>query len=189
MGDNVNSVWAEHKQLKQHIIKMENAAAKTSLFTPQKGIYQPVLENAQHYIDMNMAVQVLGAERLQKYHIRNSQEEMDDLVQEHARRSEYVTKLDEKEQKKSQREKDATARLGEGHTYFSQKPQELLTARDRIEADVKADRVDMLRKPLTGGMSAEPLKNIEQYIDEKRESDQQALQNKAARAFAAQGDS
>ncbi|MCI7131070.1 MAG: hypothetical protein MSA09_11100 [Lachnospiraceae bacterium] len=150
MGDNVNSVWAEHKELKQHIIKIENAAAKTSLFTQEKGIYQPVLENAQHYIDMNRAVQVLGAERLQKYHIRNSQEEMDDLVREHASRSGYVAKLDEKEKKRSRREKDVTARLGEGHTYFSQKPQELLAARDRIEADVKADRVDVLRKPLTG---------------------------------------
>ena len=100
MGGNVNSVWAEHKELKQHIIKIENAAAKTSLFTQEKGIYQPVLENAQHYIDMNRAVQVLGAERLQKYHIRNSQEEMDDLVREHASRSGYVAKLDEKEKKR-----------------------------------------------------------------------------------------
>ena len=100
MGGNVNSVWAEHKELKQHIIKMENAAAKKSLLTQQKDVFQPILEDAQRYIDKNRAVQVLGAERLQKYHIRNSQEEMDELVQEHARRSEYVTKLDEKEEKK-----------------------------------------------------------------------------------------
>ena len=35
------------------------------------------------------------------------------------------------------------------------------------------------------GMSADPLKSMEQYIDEKRAEDQQALQNKAARASAA----
>lgn len=37
------------------------------------------------------------------------------------------------------------------------------------------------------GLPGEPLKSLEQYTDEKRESDQRALRNKAARASAAQG--
>ena len=34
MGGNVNSVWAEHKELKQHIIKMEDQVRKTHLQKP-----------------------------------------------------------------------------------------------------------------------------------------------------------
>ena len=37
------------------------------------------------------------------------------------------------------------------------------------------------------GLPSEPLKSIEQYIDEKREADRGVLRRKAARASAAQG--
>ena len=42
MGGNVNSVWAEHKELKQHIIKMEGQVEKKTLQT--RDIYQPMMD-------------------------------------------------------------------------------------------------------------------------------------------------
>lgn len=42
MGDNVNSVWAKHKELKQHIIKMEGQVEKKTLQT--RDIYQPMMD-------------------------------------------------------------------------------------------------------------------------------------------------
>ena len=148
MGDNVNSVWAKHKELKQHIIKMEGQVEKKTLQT--RDIYQPMMDYSKKSITALKGVGMLGLSELKQYQMDKINKEELGNLEEHAQLKEDIFKQNEESKKKSIREKEATARLGEGHKYFSQSSQELLAARERIATDVREDRVDRLRVPFTG---------------------------------------
>ena len=148
MGDNVNSVWAKHKELKQHIIKMEGQVEKKTLQT--RDIYQPMMDYSKKSITALKGVGMLGLSELKQYQMDKINKEELGNLEEHAQLKEDIFKQNEESKKKSIREKEATARLGEGHNYFSQSSQELLAARERIATDVREDRVDRLRVPFTG---------------------------------------
>ena len=148
MGGNVNSVWAEHKKLKQHIIKMEGQVEKKTLQT--RDIYQPMMDYSKKSITALKGVGMLGLSELKQYQMDKINKEELGILEEHAQLNEDIFKQNEESKKKSIREKEATARLGEGHKYFSQSSQELLAARERIATDVREDRVDRLRVPFTG---------------------------------------
>lgn len=128
MGDSVNSVWEEHKELKQHIMKMEHDAATPKM----KGMefFEPITSYTQKYAGMLESAQVLGVQTLQKYKV--TQGELDQLRSEDENfnrdLSEYHQDLNKKEKKRSVREKEATERLGKGHNYFNQSPEMLRAA-------------------------------------------------------------
>ena len=131
MGGNVNSVWAEHKELKQHIIKMEDQVRKTHL--QAKDIYQPILDHTKNIvIPVLRATQMMGLSELRQYHMERAEKNLDVEVEKDMYLPDYMSTLNEESKKKSVREKEATARLGEGHSYFSQSPQELLEAKERV---------------------------------------------------------
>ena len=67
MGDNVNSVWAKHKELKQHIIKMENQVRNAHL--QAKDIYQPMLDHSKNkVIPVLRGAEMMGLYELRQYH-------------------------------------------------------------------------------------------------------------------------
>ena len=67
MGDNVNSVGAKHKELKQHIIKMENQVRNAHL--QAKDIYQPMLDHSKNkVIPVLRGAEMMGLYELRQYH-------------------------------------------------------------------------------------------------------------------------
>ena len=79
-----------------------------------------------------------------------------------------------------------------GGTYFEQLPVQM--QKEVLELHAFYQGVEELAICISNlflnraqGLPSEPLKSIEQYIDEKREADRGVLRRKAARASAAQG--
>ena len=127
---------------------MEGQVEKKTLQT--RDIYQPMMDYSKKSITALKGVGMLGLSELKQYQMDKINKEELGNLEEHAQLKEDIFKQNEESKKKSIREKEATARLGEGHKYFSQSSQELLAARERIATDVREDRVDRLRVPFTG---------------------------------------
>ena len=78
MGDNVNSVWAKHKELKQHIIKMEGQVEKKTLQT--RDIYQPMMDYSKKSITALKGVGMLDLSELKQYQMdKINKEELGNL--------------------------------------------------------------------------------------------------------------
>lgn len=148
---NVNSVWADKRQLKKDITKIESSATGE---VHKKDRYPVMSDLARHSVSMQTTItreaQVLGADRLRKYHVVQSQEDLESMEQEQATLDKNLEKLNEEAKKKSDREKDATARLGERHSYFEQSGGALLEARQLVIDEERSGLITARASGLTG---------------------------------------
>ena len=148
MGGNVNSVWAEHKQLKKDIRKMESSATGT---VHKKDRYQAMADLEAHTASMAKRMQHMGEDRLRRFQMEGMSEQLTTgLEQEQAQLNQNIVKLNEKEKKQSDREQAAAASLGEQPAYFERSEESLKEARLTVLSEVKNDELTTTVREITG---------------------------------------
>lgn len=144
------SVWAGHEDLKKHIQKMESSSTKaySESALERDRMLSSILAQKTEAID---TFQGLGDYKLRQYHINT----LTDTIlsgdkQQKVTLDKNIARLNEESQKKRDREKAATSRLGNGHKYFEQSAAVLTTARTRMLTDAQEGRIQATVQNLNG---------------------------------------
>lgn len=144
------SVWEGHEDLKKHIQKMESASTKaySESALEHDRMLSSILAQKTEAVD---TFQGLGDYQLRQYHINTLTDEiLSDDKQKKVALDKNIARLNEESQKKRDREKAATSRLGNGHKYFEQSAAVLTTARTRMLTDEQEGRIQATTQNLNG---------------------------------------